>query len=52
MVGPASFALIPGVFLIDKDFILRSENVGDQGAGADLYADLLPMAGKLAGKAP
>ncbi|HMD60418.1 MAG TPA: hypothetical protein VKG78_03255, partial [Opitutaceae bacterium] len=47
MIGPASFAMIPGIHLIGRDFVLRSEFFG-HGGGSDLYRDLLPMAGRLA----
>jgi hypothetical protein len=47
MIGPASFAMIPGIHLIDRDFVLRSEFFG-HGGGSDLFRDLLPMAGRLA----
>jgi len=47
MIGPASFAMIPGIHLIDRNFVLRSEYFG-HGGGSDLYRELLPMAGRLA----
>jgi hypothetical protein len=47
MIGPETYAMIPGVHLIDKDFVLRSEFFGN-GGGSDLYRELLPMAGRLA----
>jgi hypothetical protein len=47
MIGAASIAMIPGIHLIDRGFILRSEFFG-HGGGSDLFRDLLPMAGRLA----
>jgi hypothetical protein len=44
MTSQASFDMIPGVHLIDRDFVLRSEHFG-HGGGSDLYRELLPMAG-------
>jgi hypothetical protein len=44
MISQASFDMIPGVHLIDRDFVLRSEHFG-HGGGSDLYRELLPMAG-------
>jgi hypothetical protein len=47
MIGPESFAMIPGIQLIDKNFVLRSVHLG-HGGGTDLCGELLPMAGRLA----
>jgi|GEM_PF-2255445 len=47
MIGAASFAMIPGIHLIDRDFTLRSQFFG-HGGGSDLFRDLLPMAARLA----
>jgi hypothetical protein len=44
MTSEASFDMIPGVHLIDRDFVLRSEHFG-HGGGSDLYRELLPLAG-------
>jgi hypothetical protein len=46
MLTQASFDMIPGLHLIDKGFVLRSEHFG-HGGGSDLYRDLLPMTAKL-----
>jgi hypothetical protein len=46
MLTQATFDMIPGVHLVDKGFVLRSEHFG-HGGGSDLYRDLLPMAASL-----
>lgn len=46
MISPESFNMIPGVHLVDRSFILRSEHFG-HGGGSDLYGELLPMAANL-----
>jgi hypothetical protein len=48
LIGIASFDMIPGVFLIDRDFVLRAQSLGPMGLGSDLFKELLPMAGRLA----
>jgi hypothetical protein len=48
MISQASFDMIPGLHLIGKDFILRSEHFG-HGGGSDLYSELLPMTASLVG---
>jgi hypothetical protein len=45
MLTQASFDMIPGVQLIDRSFVLRSEHSGH--GGSDLYHDLLPMTATL-----
>jgi hypothetical protein len=47
MLNQASFDMIPGLHLVDRDFVLRSEHFG-HGGGSDLYRELLPMTAKLA----
>jgi hypothetical protein len=46
MLTQASFDMIPGVHLVDRGFVLRSEHFG-HGGGSDLYRELLPMAATL-----
>jgi hypothetical protein len=46
MISEKTFDMIPGVHLIDRDFVLRSEHFG-HGGGSDLYLELLPMAASL-----
>jgi hypothetical protein len=46
MLTQESFDMIPGLHLIDKDFVLRSEHFA-HGGGSDLYRELLPMAATL-----
>lgn len=47
LIGPASFAMIPGFQLIDKDFVLRAWWYGETGTGDDLWTKLLPMVRRL-----
>jgi hypothetical protein len=42
MISDQSYAMIPGLQLIDQDFILRVDCTGDPGRGNNLYRDLLP----------
>ena len=46
LVSPASYNLIPGFQLIDKDFILRSDATGDS-PKESIWTSLLPMVPKL-----
>jgi hypothetical protein len=46
MLTQASFNMIPGVHLVDRSFVLRSEHFG-HGGGSDLYGELIPMASTL-----
>ncbi len=46
LLGTASYDLIPGFQLIDKDFVLRSDSTGHQ-PRHNLVTHLLPMVGKL-----
>lgn len=46
LLGQASYNLIPGFQLIDKDFILRSDSTGHQ-PRHNLYTELLPLVPKL-----
>ena len=46
MAGPASYNMIPGFQLIDKNFILRSDSTGHN-PKHDLWKHLLPMVPKL-----
>ncbi len=46
MLGRASYQMIPGFHLIDRDFILRYDSSGHQSA-CDLYRDLLPALGEM-----
>lgn len=48
MLGNASYAMIPGVQLIDRDFVLRSDFRG-HGGGDSLRGHLLPLVRELAG---
>jgi len=41
-LGPESFKMIPGFFLVDRDFILRADSTGHRPRD-DLYRKLLPM---------
>lgn len=45
MISPASYNLIPGFQLVDKDFILRSDSTGHHPKD-NLYTKLLPMVSK------
>lgn len=48
MQGGASFRMIPGLQLVDRDFVLRYDSAG-RGAPHDLWTDLWPaVAGMLA----
>jgi hypothetical protein len=47
LIGPASFAMIPGFQLIDKNFVLRAWWQGETGSGDDLWKQLLPMVPQL-----
>ena len=42
MIGDESFAMIPGVQLVDRDFILCVDSTGRSNQQHDLYRDLLP----------
>lgn len=46
MIGDASYAMIPGVQLIDRQFVLRSDFRG-HGGGDDLGGHLLPLVRQL-----
>ena len=46
LIGPASYNLIPGFQLVDKNLILRSDSSGHHPRD-NLYTKLLPMLGKL-----
>lgn len=46
MLGPATYAMIPGFQLIDRDFVLRYDSSGHQ-PRHDLYRDLLPALGEM-----
>ena len=46
LLGTASYNLIPGFQLIDKDFIVRSDSTGEN-PSRNLYQELLPMIPKL-----
>jgi hypothetical protein len=47
LIGPASFAMIPGFQLIDKNFMLRAWWYGETNTGDDLWTKLLPMVPQL-----
>jgi hypothetical protein len=47
LIGPASFAMIPGFQLIDQNFVLRAWWHGETGTGDDLWTKLLPMVPQL-----
>ena len=42
MIGDDSYAMIPGLQLIDREFILRVDSTGRTRRPHDLYRDLLP----------
>ena len=44
-INPASYAMIPGFQLVDRDFILRSDATGHHPTHS-LYRDLLPLLGE------
>lgn len=46
MVNQASYDMIPGFFLVDKDLVVRSDSTG-HAPKEDLYKTLLPMVAKL-----
>jgi len=46
LLGTASYDLIPGFQLVDRNFVLRSDSTGHQ-PRHNLYTHLLPMAGRL-----
>ncbi len=46
MLGAATYAMIPGFHLIDRDFVLRYDASGHQ-PNHDLYRDLLPALGAM-----
>ena len=41
-LGPESFKMIPGFFLVDQNFVLRADSTGHYPRD-DLFHDLLPM---------
>jgi hypothetical protein len=45
-IGQASYDMIPGFFLVDQDFVLRSDSTGHHPRHS-LWQHLLPMVGKL-----
>jgi hypothetical protein len=47
LIGPASYAMIPGFQLIDRNFVLRAWWYGETGTGDDLWTKLLPMVPQL-----
>ena len=47
MISDESYAMIPGMQLIDQDFILRVDSTGRTSRTHDLYRDLLPRVGQL-----
>jgi hypothetical protein len=47
LIGPASYAMIPGFQLIDRNFVLRASWYGETGTGDDLWTKLLPMVPQL-----
>jgi hypothetical protein len=42
MIGPASYAMIPGFQLVDAEFVLRADSTGHN-PRHNLYSDLLPQ---------
>jgi hypothetical protein len=50
MISAETFDMIPGLHLVDRHFILRSEHFG-RGGGSDLYRELLPLAAHLVAQA-
>lgn len=47
MIGDASYQMIPGMQLIDKDMILRVDSTGRSNQQHDLYRELLPRVRKM-----
>ena len=47
MISQASYAMIPGLQLVDRDFILRVDATGRSGQRHNLYRDLLPRVGAM-----
>lgn len=45
-IGPASYNMIPGFQLVDRDFVLRSDSTGHRPRN-DLYSELLPLLGRM-----
>lgn len=45
-MGPESYQMIPGFFLLDKEFILRADSTG-HAPRQDLFRELLPMVPRL-----
>jgi hypothetical protein len=52
LIGPASYAMIPGFQLIDKNFVLRAWWYGETSTGDDLWTKLLPMVPQLLDETP
>ena len=45
-IGDATYRMIPGFQLVDRDFVLRSDSTGHRPTH-NLYTELLPMVGEL-----
>jgi hypothetical protein len=52
LIGPASYAMIPGFQLIDKNLVLRAWWQGETSTGDDLWTKLLPMVPQLLDEVP
>ena len=46
LVGPASYAMVPGFQLVDKDFVLRYDSTG-HAPRHNLFTELLPALGRI-----
>ncbi|MFT5051225.1 MAG: hypothetical protein ACI8QZ_002635 [Chlamydiales bacterium] len=44
-IGPKTFRMIPGLQLVDRDFVLRYDAAGGQ-APDDMWTELLPAIGE------
>ena len=51
MICNESFAMIPGMHLIDRDFVLRLDSTGRANQRHDLYRELLPRVRSLLDRA-
>lgn len=46
LIGPESFGMIPGLQLVDREFVLRADAAGRQ-APDDMWTELWPAVGEL-----
>jgi hypothetical protein len=52
LVNDASYKMIPGLQLVDQDFILRYDSTGRTNQRHNLYRELLPAVRKVLTQAP